>query len=201
MKFFKLIFKIILFFCIVIIAFWCWNSLQKKEILVTNSTKAVITKLHTISKLETAEMTITKIMEAKKEMADLFPDFSFDDFIQEKLFQDKMIFELEWHVVAWIDLEKIATWDIVTHLDWSVSIKLPQSEILHVVIDENSKTFDRQIGLLTKWDKDMETALRNQAKKEMREEAIANWILQVADSKAHDVLKTLLQEIDVELSN
>lgn len=201
MKIFKFIFRVILFICLVIIALRCWNSLQKKGIIVSDSTKTVITKLHAVSKLETAEMTITKIMEAKKELNDLIPSISFDDVIQEKLFQDKMVFELEWHVVAGIDLDKIQTWDIITKLDWKVSIKLPEAEILHVVIDESSKTFDRQIGLLTKWDKDMETLLRNQAKDEMRQEAIENWILQVANEKAHDILKTLLQEVNIELAD
>jgi small ligand-binding sensory domain FIST len=72
-----------------------WKFLQKQEIIVTKSTKSVITKLQSVSKLESAEMIITKIMEAEKELVDVIPSMSFDDVLQDALFQDKMVFELE----------------------------------------------------------------------------------------------------------
>jgi len=80
---------------IIVIAYFVWNLLQKQEIIVTDTTKTVITELRSVSKLETAEMTITKIMEAEKDLIDIIPSMAFDDAIQDMLFQDKMIFELE----------------------------------------------------------------------------------------------------------
>lgn len=170
-----------------------------EDISVTNTVPSIIEKLHDISKLETAQVDMTKIMEAEKELKDIFPELNFDDIIQKALFQDKMLFELKWTIVAWIDLEKINTWDIVVNTDWSVSIKLPQAEILHVIIDENSKVFDRQLGYLTKWDVDMETKIRNQAKQEMSQEAIDYGILDAASKNAHKSLKKLLSDMNVEL--
>ena len=95
MKLLKNLMNIMSLAIIVILAYFAWNFLQKQEIIVTDSTKTVISKLNSISKLETAEMTIVKIMEAKKDLVDIFPSISFDNLIQDALFQDKMIFELE----------------------------------------------------------------------------------------------------------
>lgn len=179
---------------IVILAYFAWNFLQKQEIIVTDSTKTVISKLNSISKLETAEMTIVKIMEAKKDLVDIFPSISFDNLIQDALFQDKMIFELEWKVVAGVNLENIKTGDIRTNIDGSVTIELPAAEILHIIIDENSQPYDRRIGILTKGNVEMETKIRNKAKEDMKIEAQEAGILEVAKKNAQENLKQLFQE-------
>ncbi len=184
---------------IIVIAYFVWNLLQKQEIIVTDTTKAVITELRAVSKLETAEMTITKIMEAEKDLVDIIPSMSFDDAIQDMLFQDKMIFKLEWTIVAGIDFEKLNTGDIITNIDWSVTIILPAAEILHVIIDENSKPYDRIIWVLTKGKVEMETQIRNKAKADMKIEAIEVGILESAEKNAIDSLTTLLSGMDIEL--
>jgi len=199
MKFLRTLYRIFVLIVILFILLFLWKFLQKQEIIVTKSTKSVITKLQSVSKLESAEMIITKIMEAEKELVDVIPSMSFDDVLQDALFQDKMVFELEWTVVAGIDLKKIATGDIAMNIDGTISINLPDAEILHIIIDENSKPYDRQIWVLTKGDKDMETKIRNTAKEEMRIEAIENGILQVAEKNAKENLTRLLSEFDIKV--
>jgi len=95
MKLLKKLFNIIFIIAIIILAYFVWNLLQKQEIIVTDTTKSVINELKSVNKIESAEMIITKIMEAEKDLIDIIPSMSFDDAIQEALFQDKMIFELE----------------------------------------------------------------------------------------------------------
>jgi glycerol kinase len=95
MKLIKRLMNLIFIAAIIVVSYFVWNLLQKQAIIVTDTTKAVITELKAVSKLETAEMTITKIMEAEKDLVDIIPSISFDDTIQDALFQDKMIFELE----------------------------------------------------------------------------------------------------------
>lgn len=194
MKILKLFKTTISLIILLVLAFFVWNFLQKQEIIVTNSTKVVVEKLRSVNKLESAEMTITKIMKAEKDMVDLIPSISFDNLIQDALFEDKMIFELEWKVVAGVDFSKIKTWDIKTNIDGSVSINLPDTEILHVIIDENSQPYDRRIGILTKGNIEIETKIRNQAKDEMRVEAVEAGILEVARENAQENLEKLFQE-------
>lgn len=158
-------------------------------------------RLNSISKLETAEMEFAKTMTAEKEWQDLIEWTNIDDQIYDFLFKDKMIFNLEWRVVAGINLEKIETWDIITNLDWSVSIKLPEAEILYVKIDKNDIP-DRQVWILAWWwYANMETEIREQAEKEMLEEAIEKGILEAATKNAHEALAWLLQEMDIRLSD
>ncbi len=199
MKLLKKLFNIIFIIAIIILAYFVWNLLQKQEIIVTDTTKSVINELKSVNKIESAEMIITKIMEAEKDLIDIIPSISFDNTIQNALFQDKMIFQLEWTVVAGIDLEKLNTGDIRTNLDWSVSIDFPKAEILHVTIDENSKPYDRRIWILTKWNIEMETKIRNKAKEDMKIEAIENGILVSAEKNAINNLTTLLSWINIQV--
>lgn len=201
MKFIKRLFRLIVLLAIVVLWFYMYHFLQKEEVIVLNNTKSIMIRLRAVSKLETAEMQFAKTMAAEKEWQDFFEWTTIDDQIYDFLFQDKMVFNLEWRVVAWIDLEKIATWDIITNLDWSVSIKLPEAEILYVKIDSND-TPDRQLWILAGWGyANMETEIREQAEKEMEAEAIENWILEAATKNAHDALAWLLQEMNIKLSD
>ncbi len=199
MKLLKKLFNIIFIVVIIITAYFIWNLLQKQEIIVTDTTKSVINELRDVSKIESAEMIITKIMKAEKDLIDIIPSMSFDDAIQNALFQDKMIFELEWRVVAGLDLKKLNTGDIITNIDGSVSINLPETEVLHVIIDENSKPYDRRIGVLTKGNVEMETKIRNKAKEDMKVESIENGILISAEKNAIKTLKSFLMEMNIEL--
>lgn len=186
---------------LVVLGFYLYHFLQKEEVIVLNSTKSIMIRLNAVSKLETAEMEFAKTMTAEKEWQDFFEWTTIDDTIYDFLFKDKMVFNLEWRVVAWIDLKKIATWDIITNLDWSVSIKLPEAEILYVKIDKNDIP-DRQLGILAWWwYANMESEIREQAEKEMEQEAIEKWILEAATKNAHEALAELLQEMNIKLSD
>lgn len=197
MKFLKILLRILILIVIIFVLFFAWNWLQREAVIVTSSTKSVVAKLQSVNKLESAEMTITKIMRSEKGLVDIIPNMSIDNTIQDFLFQDKMIFEVEWKVIAWIDLSKVQTWDVFTQIDWSVKINLPEAEILHVVLDENSKPFDRKIGVFTKWNLETETKIRNKAKEEMEVEAVESGILEVAQKNAKENLEKIFEDLDI----
>lgn len=197
MKFLKILLRILILIVIIFVLFFAWNWLQREAVIVTSSTKSVVAKLQSVNKLESAEMTITKIMRSEKGLVDIIPNMSIDNTIQDFLFQDKIIFEVEWKVIAWIDLSKVQTWDVFTQIDWSVKINLPEAEILHVVLDENSKPFDRKIGVFTKWNLETETKIRNKAKEEMEVEAVESGILEVAQKNAKENLEKIFEDLDI----
>ena len=175
--------------------------MQKEEVIVLNNTKLIMVRLRAVSKLETAEMEFSWTENWKTEWQDLLEWYEFDDKIYDFLFKDEMNFNYEWRVVAGIDLEKIKTWDVITNLDWSVSIKLPEAEILYVKIDKNDIP-DRQLWILARWGAlNMETELRESAMEKMEKEAIEKWILEAATKNAHDALAGLLQEMNIKLSD
>lgn len=197
MKFLKILLRILILIVIIFVLFFAWNWLQREAVIVTSSTKSVVAKLQSVNKLESAEMTITKIMRSEKGLVDIIPNMSIDNTIQDFLFQDKMIFEVEWKVIAWIDLSKVQTWDVFTKIDWSVKINLPEAEVLHVILDENSKPFDRKIGVFTKWNLETETKIRNKAKEEMEVEAVEFGILEVAQKNAKENLEKIFEDLDI----
>ena len=206
MKALKYISRILITICIIIALLFARKIYQKYENkwdvtinLIDKST--VIAQLRHISKLEAAEVTITKTLSANTELSDRLEWYDFDNYINDVLFHDSMTFSLTGKVVAGIDLEKIQEWDIKRHLDWSISIKLPEAEILYVTIDENAIP-QRQLWLLAGWwNVGMETEIRNHAKEEMKEDAIKAWILDAANEKAYSSLQSLLHNIDIELKN
>ncbi|HPC34226.1 MAG TPA: DUF4230 domain-containing protein [Candidatus Absconditabacterales bacterium] len=197
MKFLKVLYRILILIVIIFILLFAWRWLQKESVIITNSTKSVIAKLQSVNKLESAEMTITKIMRSEKGLVDIIPNMSIDNTIQDFLFQDKMIFEVEGRVIAGIDLSKMQTGDVFTKIDGSVKINLPEAEVLHVILDENSKPFERKIGVFTKGDVEMETMIRNKAKEEMEVEAIDSGILEVAHKNAKENLEKIFEDLDI----
>ena len=206
MKVLKYIFRILITICIIIALLFARKIYQnyenKWEVTINLIDKStVIAQLRMISKLETAEVTITKTLSANTELSDWLEWYDFDNYINDILFHDSMTFSLTWKVVAGIDLDKIQEWDIKRHLDGTISIKLPNAEILYVTIDENALP-QRQLWLLAGWwNVGMETEIRNHAKQEMKEDAINAWILDAANEKAYSTLQNLLHNIDIELKN
>lgn len=208
MKALKYISRILITICIIIALLFAWKIFQKYEHrwdvtinLIDKST--VIAQLRMISKLETAEVTISKTLSANTELSDRLEWYNFDDYINDFLNHDSMTFSLTGKVVAGIDLEKIQEWDIKRHLDGSISIKLPEAEILYVTIDENAIP-TRQLWPLARakwWNVSMETEIRDHAKKEMAEDAIKAWILDAANEKAYSTLQNLLHNVNIELKN
>lgn len=206
MKALKYISRILITICVIIWLLLAWKIFEKYEHrwevtinLVDKST--VIAQLRMISKLETAEITIAKTLSASTELKDRLEWYDFDNYINDLLFHDSMNFSLTGKVVAGIDLDKIQEWDIKRHMDGTISIKLPEAEILYVTIDENAIP-TRQLWLLAWWwNVGMETEIRNHAKKEMSEDAIKAWILDAANEKAYSTLQNLLHNVNIELKN
>jgi len=190
MKFIK---KIITFIIVLVIAYFLFNWMQQQnETKVTQTTVSVVQQLQQIRKLETAEMVITKIMEWEEQLTDLVPRVWLDNLINDFLFKNKVVFEVEWKIVAWFDMQKLATWAIEAYQDGSVKIQLPPAELLHVELTEWTKPFARELWLLTKWDPQMETKIRNQAKEMLKEDAINAGILKHAEQSAQKTLTDLL---------
>jgi len=174
-----------------------WNSQNQHRIDTTRT--SIITEFEAIENLETEKMTIQKIIEWKKDMTDLIPGWSIDDDIEKFLFEDKLVMEVEWVVIAGFDLSKI-TWNmVVVHADSSATIFLPPVQILHTYLTEETNLFARSRGLFTKWKDDFETAIRNEAMIAIEKEALQAGILDKAEENAKKVLEELFATVGVKI--
>lgn len=158
----------------------------------------IVQKMRDVQRLETVEMTVTSVIKSKKEFTDLIPRLTIDNGIIDGLFQDELIIEIEGKVTAGFDLSQIATWDIVT-IDGTTYITLPEPEILHSYLTDKTQVFERKLGILTKWDTQLESDLRATANASITQAALEENILQRAYDNAEQALMPLLNVFETDI--
>lgn len=142
---------------------------------------AVIKEIQALNKLETASFTIEKIIEGGRE----------GNAFQKVLFGDKILLIAHGSVVAGFDLSKIQSTD-VTVQGTVLKVKLPAPEILYSRIDnEQTKVYDRKLGLLTKGSATLESEARFAAEQSIREAACVGGIFTQATTNVKQQLGIL----------
>jgi uncharacterized protein DUF4230 len=106
----------------------------------------------------------------------------------QTLFGDKILFVGHGTVIAGIDMGKLQPQDM--HYENGVlTVKLPPTEVLVATLDnEKSYVYDRQTGVLTKPDPNLETLVRQSAEAEILKAALADGILEHAKENAQAYL-------------
>ncbi|CAN5180017.1 hypothetical protein BH09PAT2_BH09PAT2_08920 [soil metagenome] len=162
---------------------------RRSDSRVNVSRTAVITELRELNRLETASFTIEKIVDAKTASNGRIQDF---------LFGDKLLLIAHGEVIAGIDLSKLQESNI-TIQEKTIALTLPAPEILVVSLD-NTKTqvYDRQTGILSKGDKNLETEARSQAEQSIRLAACDGKILDEAAENARRQLTALFRTLSFE---
>ncbi|MEO6508412.1 MAG: DUF4230 domain-containing protein [Patescibacteria group bacterium] len=135
-----------------------------------------------MNKLETAQFSIEKIIDAKTSSGNVF---------QELLYGDKILLIAHGEVVAGFDLSKVNK-DNVEVKGSSLQLMLPAPEILYTRIDnDKTKVYDRKQGILTKGNKDLESEARKSAEQSIRQAACDADILEQASTNVKKQLKTM----------
>jgi hypothetical protein len=149
---------------------------------------AVVKEMRALNRLETAQFTIEKIIDAGTS----------GNAFQSLLFGDQLLFIAHGEVIAGFDLTKLDEKNINIS-DKAISLTLPEPEILFVRLDsEQSRVYDRRQGLLTKGDKDLESAARLEAENTIREAACKSGILSQASDNGRKQLTAILRSFGFE---
>lgn len=144
---------------------------------------AVITQVQLLSRLETASFTIDKIIEAGTDYNKL----------NQLLFGDKLLLVAHGEVIAGYDLSKMKPEDF-SGTGKSITITLPAPEIFTVTLDnEQTRVFDRDQGLLTKGNLNLEAEAREQAEQSIRTAACEGNILDTAEKNVKTQLETIFK--------
>jgi hypothetical protein len=144
----------------------------------------IINEIRPLGRLETIEYTVEKVITAEVGQNALKP-----------LFGDKLLFVGHGYVIAGIDLSKIRTGDIVFE-DGLLTFHFPKAEIFIATLDNNkSYVYDRDTGLFTHGDINLETSARQAAEEQIRQAAIDDSILDHAQANAETFLTSLLQKL------
>ena len=181
----------------------------KQIAYIVETQSSIVTELQSLARLTTTQMTVSKIIEWKKDFSDLLPSYNFDNIVQKSLFDDKLIMTIEAKINAGIDLSKITTWNIVvvakgsdSLIPWlvttgnaKVNITVPKAEIFDIYLTEKTKPFERSLGIFSKGNPDLETKMRNDAIVAIKTEALSGNILSEAEANANKVITQFLEKM------
>lgn len=146
----------------------------------------VIRDIRTLARLETIQFTVEKIVTADKGQGSL-----------EFFFGDQLILVAHGVVIAGVDLAKMEIDDVW----WDagvLSVRLPPPEIFIATLDnDKSYVFDRETGLLTRGDINLETTARQAAEDEIEKAALEDGILEMARVNAESYLYRLFRSMDI----
>jgi hypothetical protein len=145
----------------------------------------VVKEVRSLSRLETAQYTIEKVITAETGQGAL-----------GALFGDRLIFVAHGQVIAGVDLSKLRGSDVVVSPSGQVTLIMPAAEIFVTSLDNNkSYVYDRQTGLLTKGDQNLETQARQVAQQQIQQGALEDGILKLAQDNAASYLERLLRSL------
>jgi type II secretory pathway pseudopilin PulG len=157
------------------------NFRNKQAVNVNLSQAAVIKQIQELQRLETAQFTIEKIIDAKTN----------GNVFEELLFGDKILLIAHGEVIAGFDLGKIDPKDIQVK-GTELKMKLPAPEILVTTLDnQQTRVYDRTQGLLSKGQKDLETTVRQAAQSSISQAACEGQILDQATENGRKQLTAL----------
>lgn len=153
---------------------------------VNTSGTAVVKEIQKLQRLETASYTVEKIIDAGTQNNNRFQEF---------LFGDKILLIANGQIVAGFDLANVKEGDITVQ-GQAVTLNLPAPQVLYTRLD-NSKTrvYDRQQGVLTKGEKDLEAEARTEAEISLRQAACDSGILNTAEENGRKQLTALLSAL------
>jgi hypothetical protein len=161
---------------------------------VNLSQASVIKEVRELQRLETASFTIEKIIDAKTN----------GNIFQELLYGDKILLIAHGEVIAGFDFNTLKDDDLKV-TGKRVEIQLPAPQILFSRLDnEMTRVYDRQQGLLSKGQKDMESEARKQAEISIRQAACEGKILDTATENGRKQLMALFNalgftEVDIRI--
>jgi hypothetical protein len=174
-----------------------WNRLAGmmtgRSTRVDTSTPAVVEKIRQLSRLETVDYSIDKIVEGSRQNPYL-PNF---------LVGDKLMLVAHGDVIAGVDLSQLQAADV--SVDGShVVVRLPQAQVLSTRLDNaHTRVYSRMTGVLVEADPDLESEVRRAAEDQFTQAALADGVLDKARQNARASVSALLrglgfQQVDVE---
>ena len=144
----------------------------------------IIRSVRSLARLETIQYSVEKIITAEVGQG----VFGF-------LVGDRLLFVAHGDVIAGIDLEKLAPEDLWV-IDRILYVDLPTAEIFVATLDNDlSYVYDRDTGLFTKGNIELETLARQAAEEEILKAAITSGILVQAKINAENYLWRLFNTL------
>lgn len=160
------------------------HSMQTQMANLLNPTPTIIpdpityiNEIRALARLETIQYSVEKVITGETGGG------TFQTF-----FGDKILFVGHGTVIAGIDMEKLQP-ENMRYENGVLSVNLPPAEVFIATLDnDKSYVYDRQTGILTKPDPNLETLVRQKAEEEILKAALEDGILEQAQTNAEAYL-------------
>ena len=150
-------------------------------VLVSEPT--VVRQIRQLQRLETAMYSLQNVVAGERDPG-LLPKF---------LTGDKILLMGYGEVVAGINLAHVEPSDVSVH-GRSVRLTLPKAEVFSSRIDnQRTRVYSRETGLLVSVDPNLESEVRRAAESQIREAALKDGILTLAEENARTTLTSFLE--------
>ena len=137
----------------------------------------IIHEVQALARLETIQYSVEKVITAEIGQGEL-----------KVLFGDKLLFVAHGVVIAGVDLAKLQPNDL-RMVNGVLNVHLPTAEVFVSTLDnDKSYVYNRQTGLLTHGDPNLEATARKVAESEIKKSALADGILSQAQKNAENYL-------------
>lgn len=145
----------------------------------------VVRSVQSLARLESVQYSIEKVIRAETGQGIFAP-----------LLGDRLLFVAHGEVIAGVDLAKLGPNDVLVSTDGRVTVIVPAAEVFVTRLDnEKSYVYERATGLFTKGDINLESQARQVAEDEIRNGALEDGILNIAQNNANAVLERLLRSL------
>ena len=165
-----------------------FSAVTGRTLSIDVSQPTVVDRIQRLQRLETVVYTMDKLVTGAKENP-IFPDF---------LAGDRLLMMVHGEVVAGIDFSSLKPGDV--RVDGrQVHLHLPSSQVFSTRLDSaKTRVYSRQTGLLVPTDPNLETQVRQEAERQLKEAAMADGILRNAQQNAAATIRSLLQGLGFE---
>jgi hypothetical protein len=144
----------------------------------------IIHEVRSLARLETIKFSLEKIITAETRQG-----------VFEWLVGDRLIFIAHGEVIAGIDLNKLDPEKMEVR-DGVLFVTLPEAELFVVAIDnKQSYVYDRETGIFTHGEVNLETEARRAAENEIEKSALEDGILDLAAQNAEAFLDRLFRDL------
>jgi hypothetical protein len=148
----------------------------------------VVREINTLARLETTSYSFQDVLQIERNQDLLFGAFG-----------ETLLFVAYGDVIAGVDLSQMQPEDLQVVGPTSVIVHLPDSEIFVTDLDnERSYVANRDVGIFTNADPQLETLIRQEADTRMLEAAMENGILEKADEEAEAFMRSFLEGLGFE---
>jgi hypothetical protein len=155
---------------------------------IDTSRPSVVRQIQQLQRLETVVFAMDKIVSGGYE----------NKYLPRFLAGDRILLIVYGDVTAGVDLSRIEA-DSVRIEDRSVQLTLPEAEIFSTRIDnERTRVYSRETGLFSAVDPALETEVRKEAERQIRQAAIDSGVLQAAIVNARRTLEAFLKGLGFE---